>query len=227
VATSLTLHFAADYADIYEVHGLKRRSSGEDLPPEVTEDWVVLGYRGLDGVVRRTQLHCTPRPSLLTAAAARLDLALRPQQEATFALTVACERQPAAARLLPFEDARAEAEADLQHSHAWSCHLRTSNGQVNAWVNRAVSDLHMMTTELRLRAGAGGRARALPGGLRPAGLVGRLGIPPAAGLSRPERQRARRPGLFQRALFADLAGRVADSQPGSGGGGRRPATGTP
>jgi glycogen debranching enzyme len=148
VATSLTLHFAADYADIYEVRGLKRRARGEDLPPEVTEDCVVLGYRGLDGVVRRTRLHCTPRPSLLTAAAARLDVALRPQQEAAFAVTVACELQPAAARLLPFEGARAEAEADLQRANAWSCHLRTSNGQVNAWVNRAVSDLHMMTTEL-------------------------------------------------------------------------------
>jgi hypothetical protein len=97
----------------------------------VTEDCVVLGYRGLDGVVRRTRLHCTPRPSLLTAAARRLDAALRPQQETTLAVTVACARQPAAARLLPFEDARTEAEADLRRSNAWSCHLRTSNGQVN------------------------------------------------------------------------------------------------
>jgi glycogen debranching enzyme len=148
VATSLTLHFAADYADIYEVRGLKRPARGEDLAPEVSEGAVVLGYRGLDGVVRRTRLQCTPPPSLLTATAARLDLALRPQEEATFDLTVACERQPEAARLLPFEDARADAEADLQRSSAWSCRLRTSNGQVNAWVNRAVSDLHMMTTEL-------------------------------------------------------------------------------
>jgi len=31
---------------------------------------------------------------------------------------------------------------------AWSCHVATSNGQINAWINRAVSDLHMMTTEL-------------------------------------------------------------------------------
>jgi glycogen debranching enzyme len=49
---------------------------------------------------------------------------------------------------LAFEDARAEAEVDLERYRAWSCHLRTSNGQVNAWVNRAVSDLHMLTTEL-------------------------------------------------------------------------------
>ena len=146
--TSLTLHFAADFADIYEVRGMKRKGRGKDLAPEVTDESVVLGYRGLDGVVRRTLLRFEPRPSRLTASAARLDLSLRPGQEAVFVLTVVCERVPAAPALLRFEDARGEAQADLERYTAWSCHVRTSNGQINAWVNRAVSDLHMMTTEL-------------------------------------------------------------------------------
>src|ERR1019366_8565527 len=51
-------------------------------------------------------------------------------------------------RLLPFDDARTEAQADLERFSAWSCHVHTSNGQINAWINRAVSDLHMLTTEL-------------------------------------------------------------------------------
>jgi glycogen debranching enzyme len=98
--------------------------------------------------LRRTLLQFAPRPSLLTSSTARLDLTLRPRQESLFDLTVGCERQAAAPRLLPFDDARAEAEADLERFTAWSCHLRTPNGQTNAWVNRAVSDLHLMTTEL-------------------------------------------------------------------------------
>jgi glycogen debranching enzyme len=175
VDISLALHFAADFADIYEVRGLKRQARGEDLPPEVSSDRVVLGYRGLDGVVRRTHLEFTPAPSHLNTAAAQLNLSLRPQQEAAFTVAVGCERptepkkgsdslnsrgltpcsappaaerQPAAARLLAFNAARTEAETDLQRYTAWSCHLHTSNGQVNAWINRAVSDLHMMTTQL-------------------------------------------------------------------------------
>jgi glycogen debranching enzyme len=148
VATSLTLHFAADHADIYEVRGQKRRARGQDLRPEVAADGVALGYRGLDGGVRRTRVRLMPRPSQLTAAAARWDLPLRPRQEAVFDVAIACERLPAAVRLLLFDDARAEAEADLQRASAWSCHLGTANGQVNAWINRAVSDLHMMTTDL-------------------------------------------------------------------------------
>jgi glycogen debranching enzyme len=148
VETSLTLHFAADYADIFEVRGMKRPARGTDLPPEVSSGRVILAYRGLDGVVRRTLLQFSPPPTLLNAGAARLDLALQPQEESTFYLTVGCESQPTTPRMLAFEDARAEAEADLERYKAWSCHLGTSNGQVNAWINRAVSDLHMMTTEL-------------------------------------------------------------------------------
>jgi glycogen debranching enzyme len=109
---------------------------------------VVLGYRGLDGVVRRTILQFSPQPSRLTASTARLDLSLQPQQEVTFDVTVACERQPVMSRPLAFDEARTEAESDLERYNAWSCHLHTSNGEINGWVSRAVSDLHMMTTEL-------------------------------------------------------------------------------
>src|SRR5262245_51311438 len=54
VDTSFTLHFAADYVDIFEVCGHQRHARGEDLRPEVVGSRVVLGYRGLDGVARRT-----------------------------------------------------------------------------------------------------------------------------------------------------------------------------
>jgi glycogen debranching enzyme len=146
--TSLTLHFAADFADIFEVRGMKRKGRGRDLAPEVTAGRVVLRYLGLDGAERRTLLQFEPPPSRLTASGARLDLALQPQQEATCFTTIACERVPAAPVLLRFEDARAEAETDQQRYSAWSCHVRTSNGQINAWLNRALSDLHMLTTDL-------------------------------------------------------------------------------
>ncbi len=148
VEVSLTLHFAADFADIFEVRGMKRKARGQDLPPEVGRDRVVLGYRGLDGIIRRSHLHFSPAPARLTASTAGLRLALKPQEEATFDVTVGCERRPASVRLRSFEAARSEAEADLQRYSAWSCHLHTSNAQINTWVRRAVSDLHMMTTEL-------------------------------------------------------------------------------
>lgn len=148
VRTTLSLRFHADFVDIFEVRGMKRKARGLDLPAEVTKERVLLGYRGLDDVVRRTHLHFSPAPSDLTAASARLDLELEPQEEKAFHVTVACERAPSKPRVLGFEEARGETEADRERFSAWSCHLGTSNGQINAWVNRAVADLHMLTTEL-------------------------------------------------------------------------------
>jgi glycogen debranching enzyme len=146
--TAISLHFEADFADIFEVRGMQRKSHGQRLAPEVTGDGVTLGYRGLDNVVRRTRIQFDSPPALLTASTARLDLSLRPGQEAAFFVRIACERAGAVAPPVSFDEARSQAQADLERYSAWSCHVRTSNGLVNAWVNRAASDLHMMTTEL-------------------------------------------------------------------------------
>lgn len=158
VKTSLGLHFEADFADIFEVRGMKRKARGQHLPAEVSRDSVIFGYRGLDGVVRRTRLKFDPPPTGLTSSAARMEVELRPQQDVTFTVSIACERdstvrdvplRDVTVRPIPrFEEARAQAQSDLEKYSAWSCHLRTSNSQINAWINRAVSDLHMLTTEL-------------------------------------------------------------------------------
>ena len=166
VDTELYVHFGADFADIFEVRGMKRKARGRDLDPVISAERVVLGYRGRDAVVRRTILSFQPGPSLLTSSMARFNLSLRPNEESVFCITVGCEKEKERAKVdgrtttlvksdydagrtkLSFDDARAEAQTDLDRYSAWSCHVRTSNGQINAWVNRAISDLHMMTTEL-------------------------------------------------------------------------------
>src|SRR5262249_47752234 len=123
VETTLTLHFEADFADIFEVSGMKRKARGQNLDSEVTEDRAILSYQGLDGVVRRTIPEFDPRPASLTAASARLDLSLQPREEATFFLTIVCDRVPSVLRVLRFDEARAEAQTDLERYSAWSCHV--------------------------------------------------------------------------------------------------------
>ncbi|MDP8904179.1 MAG: amylo-alpha-1,6-glucosidase [Chloroflexota bacterium] len=61
----LTLRLDADFADIFEVRGLVRDERGERLPNDGDGGHVVLGYRGLDGVVRRTHLVFDPPLELL------------------------------------------------------------------------------------------------------------------------------------------------------------------
>jgi glycogen debranching enzyme len=148
IETTLTWYFQADFADIFEVRGMQRKVHGHQSPPLVSGDRVVLSYRGLDDVVRRTLLQFEPSPSQLTANSARIDVSMQPQQETAFQFTIACQKDTAVPIVLNFDDARTKAQSDLERYRAWSCHVGSSNGQINAWINRAASDLHMMTTEL-------------------------------------------------------------------------------
>jgi glycogen debranching enzyme len=148
VETILSIRFQSDFADIFEVRGMKRKARGRDLAPKVTKDCVVLGYEGLDGVVRRTRLQFAPQPLSLRASLAEFRLSLQSQEQTAFFLAAACERASLSAAISSFDDARAAAQADLERFSAWSCHVQTSNSHFNAWFNRAVSDLHMLITEL-------------------------------------------------------------------------------
>ncbi len=148
VEASVRLRFLADFADIYEVRGMKRKARGRDLPPEVAADRVVLGYVGLDGEWRRTLLRFALVPAELTADQARFVLSVRPREGVVVDLTVACWRAEAAPEPLGFGEAHAAAEAALERLKTDSCRVRASDGRFDAWLRRAESDLHMMTSDL-------------------------------------------------------------------------------
>jgi len=145
---TLSLQFAADFADIYEVRGLKRKARGEDLEPEVSDSRVVLRYRGLDGVLRSTRLQFTPPPEQLNATSAQLRVSLLPRQAAVFYLAVGCEREAAAHPLLHFDNARLAVKENLESHKALACRIEAGNGQFDEWVKRSASDIHMLTTML-------------------------------------------------------------------------------
>ena len=146
VTTTLSLQFRADFADIFEVRGMKRPHRGDDLTPSIAADEVILGYRGLDGVVRRTRLRFSPAPTRISGSSARFDVTLPPQGEIVLDLVVSCEAGVAAAAL-PFDAAAAQmADADRAGLRQFAS-VYTSNEQFNDWFNRSVTDVHMMVTD--------------------------------------------------------------------------------
>jgi glycogen debranching enzyme len=148
VTIALTYRFGADYRDIFEVRGQQRHARGQVLTPQVSQDRVVLGYHGLDEVVRRTYLQFTPAPSALTGDAARWEMTLAPGADETLAIEIGCESREKPLRMLSLAVARDEAAAEHGRSQAWLCRVTSVNGQFNAWFNRAISDLHMLVTAL-------------------------------------------------------------------------------
>jgi len=148
VDTWLSIAFAADFIDIFEVSGQKRTQRGTTLAADICSNQVRLRYLGLDGVLRQLTVQFTPLPAELSPSAAKLDLLLEPQQEAELLLTFACKGGLFDSQSLPFEQARNVMQAKVASYSSWSCHIQTSSGQTNAWIDRAVSDLRMMTTDL-------------------------------------------------------------------------------
>jgi glycogen debranching enzyme len=153
----LTLHFAADFADIFEVRGMRRVARGSTLEPLTEARSVTLRYQGLDDRVRETHLSFTPAPDALDAANARFRLDLEPATERRLEVSIACtvseaqcgaHERPAASGVVALEEACSQARADLDRYRSKSCRIRTSNERVNVWIERAIDDLHMLTTDL-------------------------------------------------------------------------------
>jgi glycogen debranching enzyme len=147
VVASFAFHFEADFADIFEVRGTKRPRKGRQLEPVVEDGAVVLGYEGLDGVVRRTRLEFSPRPAGLDQDEVRFAVDLKPREEATYYVTVSCERGNVAPPVVSYDQGITRLAAALETARAESCAVATASEEFNAWVNRAVADLYMMTTE--------------------------------------------------------------------------------
>jgi glycogen debranching enzyme len=147
IAVTLFLYFNADFADIFEVRGTRRARRGTYHDPAVEDGCVTLSYEGLDGMVRQTRLEFSPPPAALTGSSARLEVSLSPHQETSFFLSVTCSNGDRRPVELSYEQAFYAAAGALHASQVGRSTLETSSSPFNEWLNRASSDLRMMTTE--------------------------------------------------------------------------------
>lgn len=146
-AFSLSFHFESDYADIFEVRGARRRVRGEMLPSGVEDSSVILGYRGLDGVTRKTRVEISPQPATLNSDAFAFFLNLGSHREEDLFLTVSCELEQVPNPGKKFEAALREVLHACQMRHEDECLVETSNEQFNEWLGRSMSDLCMLLTD--------------------------------------------------------------------------------
>ena len=92
----LELHFAADFADLFEVRGATRERRGMMHAPRPNGRGVVLGYTGLDGRWRATSLRFEPAPAALEGARARFMLDLPPGGRSVIHVDIACDDEAVA-----------------------------------------------------------------------------------------------------------------------------------
>jgi len=144
---AFSFQFDADFADIFEVRGVKRERRGIRLQDEIDKRSVALSYRGLDDRVRRSEIQFDPPPDRLTASEALFRTRLNAKQEQAYALICSFQTDAAPSARASRTTARNEAAAALAAMRAEECGVRTSNGEFNGWLERSAADLRMMITE--------------------------------------------------------------------------------
>ena len=81
VEIPLDFLFAVDFADLFEVRGVKRKRHGEHANPAVTGQGVKYSYLGLDRVRRFTEVEFHTRPTALEAGRASFLFSLKPEEQ--------------------------------------------------------------------------------------------------------------------------------------------------
>ncbi|HET6380466.1 MAG TPA: amylo-alpha-1,6-glucosidase [candidate division Zixibacteria bacterium] len=146
----LTLRFAADFADVFEIRGIERPARGRRLSTLVSERSVVLRYIGLDGVIRRTRITFSRSPDLLEEGQASFHLELPDAREVTIEVSIACEtgaRRKTA--LPPASQAFDRARRHLPQVMRGAATVYSSNELFNEWLDRSVADVAMLTSRTR------------------------------------------------------------------------------
>ena len=90
----LDLSFGSDFADLFEVRGVKRKHKGKRARTRVTRGAVVLRYRGLDNVTRTTELAFDPPPTKLAGEGASYIVELEPEESIVLETRISCGLEP-------------------------------------------------------------------------------------------------------------------------------------
>jgi len=147
VELEIFFFFEADFADIFEVRGARRKQRGTYLPAVITKDRIVLPYKGLDGITWQTVISFSTAPDQLSAKQAIFRFKLKPKERRAFYITICCvanvEKTVTPA---PYKRAFFEIRHKLRHWEEETCRLHTSNEQFNQWLQRSLADIVMLIT---------------------------------------------------------------------------------
>jgi len=141
----VSFEFAADFADIFEVRGFRRDARGEVLTAEVAARRVVLAYRGLDGVVRRSTLSWSEPPRSLSAERAELDLRIAPGAGRVIEVRIDTHAAAAPAGTAAFVEACRGIEGALAEARASGATIESDDAPLDEWLARSAADLAMLT----------------------------------------------------------------------------------
>src|SRR5882757_4487204 len=145
----LTINFAADFADLFEIRGLQRPARGDTTAAVIGGAKTIFRYIGLDKVERRSEICFDPAPRQLSKSQALYALELKPGEQFSLVMTVRCTesslpREPA---LEAFSEPYRAARRGAERAASLGGSVTSSNELTNRMLHRAGADLSMLVTE--------------------------------------------------------------------------------
>jgi glycogen debranching enzyme len=143
----LTIEFAADFRDMFEIRGIGRAAHGKLASPILNGRQVIFGYRGLDDIERTSVVAFSEPPGRFSAQRAEFLFSLSPR--ARFELYIeagpAVDEPPSRHR---FRQAAAAAIVESRRRRRRGARVRSRSPRFNAWLDQSRADLALLTSDL-------------------------------------------------------------------------------
>ncbi|MBI1685379.1 amylo-alpha-1,6-glucosidase [Caulobacter hibisci] len=146
VILPVILEYDADFHDMFEVRGSKRKARGRVLPAELNGRSVHFAYQGLDELRRDSVIAFSEPPGRLTPQRAEFMFMLTPDTHFDLYLEVGPvpDHPPTRER---WRAAAARARLDMRGRRRRGARLKSSGRLFNDWLEKSRADLALLTTE--------------------------------------------------------------------------------
>lgn len=142
----LTLEVNADFSDIFEVRGIKRKKKGKRLADVVEDNNIHMEYMGLDRVKRKTGVRFETRPTSIADKQALYEFCLLPKAQEDLHVAISFQTGESALEVLDFEAAYGQMVNELDSRKKNSCTILSGNEQFNEWLARSKADMATMVS---------------------------------------------------------------------------------
>ncbi|MEX0773735.1 MAG: glycogen debranching N-terminal domain-containing protein [Balneolales bacterium] len=144
----ISFEVGSDFKDIFEVRGYKRKKRGEIINGEDGNlDRILLKYRGLDNVIRKTVINFEPQPDVSARNEVIYYIPLEPNQEYSIINTIKCLVGDKEIDNPGYHNGYNQILGEQAYAKENIASIDSSHESFNHWVKRSRTDLIALTTD--------------------------------------------------------------------------------
>ncbi len=147
VMLPLAFVYEADFRDLFEVRGMKRKRRGAALPGKVNGRQAMFAYDGLDGARRTSAVAFSEPPWRMTDSRADFMFSLRPGEHVELYVEAGPTGRETPSRER-FAAALASARGKVSAHGRRGGQLTSSDSRFSAWLDKSRADVSLLVTEL-------------------------------------------------------------------------------